>query len=308
MRKTAQLFSFAALLALSGCSIGGGVRAERELELRRDLGTFETLEVRTQNGRVEVQGDSETGEVVASVVKHARGKDQESADAHVEQVSVEWASKSKHPDVLQLAVQIPEAIKRYSPGAHVTLRVPARVALVLRSSNGSIKTYGILGDVDLRTSNGKVEARGIEGTVVVRTSNGAVELGNVTGNLVDVQTSNGKVEAYSIGAASSRVRTANGSIEFVAEQLPEGSGLDMKTSNGSVSVQLPTIEHGEIALRTSNGRVKVDLGGVRAEVQTKKKSRYEARIGSGGPPIRVETSNGGITFESTGLRRAVTSE
>jgi hypothetical protein len=141
-----------------------------------------------------------------------------------------------------------------SPGADITVTVPAST------------------DVDIRTSNGRVEIDGIDGTTRARTSNGAIDLSNLDGE-VEARTNNGSIEyrgSLPVGS-SNELRTSNGSIS-VSFQSEPNVGVDASTSNGKVSVNRPistrrseptyivgTIGQPEsnLIIRTSNGSVTI---------------------------------------------------
>jgi hypothetical protein len=156
-------------------------------------------------------------------------------------------------------------------GVRMVVRVPRRVQLERVS-----------------TSNGEVRVSGIEGNVRASTSNGAVRITNVTGRL-EASTSNGRIEASGV-AGELTLRTSNGAIDVTA---PGFRGpIEASTSNGAITLRLAGGVHADLRATTSNGRVSSDY-----EVTTRgslEKNRLEGRIGEGGPPIRLSSSNGAI--------------
>lgn len=165
---------------------------------------------------------------------------------------------------------------------------PAR----LRSSNGSIRVQGLQGSVDAQTSNASVELLDVQGDAVVRTSNGRVRADNLKGAL-QANTSNAGVTANLSAATGRAVRleTSNGGVDVT---LPTKFDSDVRvgTSNSSITLHLPPDLNARVSAHTSNASVHSDFD-VRMQGDLQK-SRLEGVIGSGGPLIDLNTSNGGI--------------
>ena len=131
-------------------------------------------------------------------------------------------------------------------------------------------------DIDLESSNGSLNATDVRGRLRLRTSNGSIRLTNVGGD-VQADTSNGSVTATLSGTKW------------------EGEGLDIGTSNGSVRVGIPDNYNARIVASSSNGSINFgfpvtmsgNIGGRRRDIDT--------TIGSGGPTIRMRTSNGSVS-------------
>ena len=133
---------------------------------------------------------------------------------------------------------------------------PARTSVRLRSVNGGLSTEGITGDVDAETTNGGIRLEGIQGAVAAKTTNGGI----------DIEVAGGTLGGIGIGA-----RTTNGGITLM---VPEGFGaaLSAKVVNGGITLGFPVQMMGKI------GR------------------NLETTLGRGGPPISLETVNGGVTI------------
>ena len=136
-------------------------------------------------------------------------------------------------------------------------------------------------DLTLTSSNGSLSASDVRGKLRLRTSNGSIRLMDVAGD-VQADTSNGSVTATLSGTRW------------------EGEGLDVVTSNGSVRVTVPDNYNARLVAGTSNGSINVgfpimvqgNIGGRRHEIDT--------TLGSGGPTIRVRTSNGSVSVGRPG--------
>ena len=130
----------------------------------------------------------------------------------------------------------------------------------------------------LTTSNGGISLDGMSGRTRFETQNGGVSLMDVSG---DVQG-----------------RTVNGGVRVSLDGSRwQGDGLNVETTNGGVHMTLPAGYNAELHTETHNGGIDIDfpitvrgrLGDVRRRIDT--------TPGSGGAPLRVRTSNGGVRIE-----------
>jgi DUF4097 and DUF4098 domain-containing protein YvlB len=87
--------------------------------------------------------------------------------------------------------------------------------------------------------------------------------------------------------------TTNGSVgvELSGDRW-NGQGLDLRTTNGSVRLTLPSNYSAHLTTGTVNGGMNIDFpitlqGRINREISTD--------IGQGGAPIRVVTTNGGVS-------------
>ncbi len=122
------------------------------------------------------------------------------------------------------------------------------------------------------TTNGGVSARLVEGTMEFRTTNGGIHLDQVGGD-VRAETTNGGVNAR-LGGTTWR-----------------GRGLDLSTTNGGVSLAIPRGYNARLETGTTNGGLNIDFP---ITVQGRIGKHFETQLGSGGPLVRVVTTNGGV--------------
>ena len=141
-------------------------------------------------------------------------------------------------------------------GWHVSYRltVPTISALSLKTTNGGIAIRDIDGEVEFRTVNGGVKLANMAGAVKGRTSNGGVD--------VDLDGPGWR-----------------------------GAGLDVETSNGGVHLRIPAQYSAQLETGTINGGFNIDFP---LTVQGRIDREINAKLGSGGAPIRVRTHNGGV--------------
>lgn len=133
-------------------------------------------------------------------------------------------------------------------------------------------------DLDLRTHNGGIRVERINGRVDVEALNGGVSIRDVQGEL--------------------RGGTTNGGVMLWLDgDRWVGEGVDLETTNGGVTVVIPERYNARLETGTVNGGLNVDFP---ITVQGMIGRRLSTTLGSGGPLIRVRTTNGGVT-----LRRRV---
>lgn len=122
------------------------------------------------------------------------------------------------------------------------------------------------------TRNGGVSAADVEGELDLHASNGGIHIDNVGGD-VHGETTNGGVSALLSGTSW------------------RGKGLDLQTTNGGVNVRIPRGYNARLETGTTNGGMRVDFP---ITVQGMIGRRIQTQLGSGGPLVRVMTTNGGV--------------
>jgi DUF4097 and DUF4098 domain-containing protein YvlB len=150
-----------------------------------------------------------------------------------------------------------------------------RCAFEAHSSNGSIRVDDVIGDVDITTANAKVVCDCTVGRLVARSSNGKIRVGDHRGAL-DASTSNGLIHAH---------------LHELAKE-----GVSLATSNGRIVLELPADPDADVDVRVDNGVIRsdFDLGGSASDEGSN--GRVRGRLGRGGAPIRLRTSNGTISL------------
>jgi hypothetical protein len=134
------------------------------------------------------------------------------------------------------------------------LAVPTATPLSLKSTNGGISIRDVNSKVDFDTVNGGIKLAGMAGDVEGHTSNGGV----------DVE---------------------------LAGSTWNGSGLDVRTQNGGVKLSIPDGYSAHLETGTVNGGISIQFP---VTVQGTIGKSFSTDLGSGGPTIRVRTSNGGV--------------
>lgn len=136
-------------------------------------------------------------------------------------------------------------------------------------------------DLNLQAHNGGIAISDVSGRIEFNTTNGGVSLSRV-GGAVSGSTTNGGLHVELTGARW------------------EGEALNVKTTNGGVNLVLPDNYSAHLETRTTNGNVKSDFPlNVPLTERGRMPNEVSVDLGSGGPTIRVITTNGGVHLSRT---------
>ena len=127
-------------------------------------------------------------------------------------------------------------------------------------------------NLEALTRNGGVSAEDVEGDLDFQATNGGIRVANVAGD-VHGETMNGGVSALLSGTSW------------------RGKGLDLRTMNGGVSLTLPRGYNARLETGTTNGGMRIDFP---ITLQGLIDKRIHTQLGTGGPLVRVVTTNGGV--------------
>ena len=141
-------------------------------------------------------------------------------------------------------------------------------------------------DIKIKTVNeGHVSVRDLTGAFLVRNVNGDIEMHNIAG--------------------SGTARTVNGPVKVSFRQNPREAS-DFQTVNGPVELQFARDLAADFRFKTFNGSIYSDFPVTALPVHAIQEEHHGAkvvfradrytgaRIGSGGPEIKVENLNGDI--------------
>ncbi len=132
--------------------------------------------------------------------------------------------------------------------------VPRKSDLSLVSHNGGISIIDVQGRLDFTAVNGGVSLRHVGGSVRGGTTNGGL------------------------------------SIELTGDRW-DGEELDVKTTNGGISMSVPENYSAHLETGTVNGNLSIDFP---VTVQGRITREIAVNLGAGGPTIRAMTTNGGV--------------
>jgi hypothetical protein len=252
------MLGLTALLALPGATLGA--QEQDTWNWNGSIGEGRRVYVHNVNGRVKVETGSGNAVEVTAVKRWRRG---DPDDVRIEArmtsggngdviVCALWGERSTCDE---------DGIRRNNESwgrrandvsVDFTVRVPAHARVTANTVNGDVVVAEVRGDVEARTVNGDVEARSTAGRVEARTTNGDI---------------------------------------YVAGTL-SGPGVEYRTVNGSITIELPADAKADVELRTVNGRISTDFP-VTFD-GTINPRRINAAIGGGGPSLVAATTNGSI--------------
>ncbi len=122
------------------------------------------------------------------------------------------------------------------------------------------------------TENGGISAEDVRGEMNFEATNGGIHVSGVGGNV--------------------RARTTNGGVTAdLSGTSWQGKGLDLQTTNGGATVNVPRGYNAQLETGTTNGGMRIDFP---ITVRGSLTKRISTQLGSGGPLVRVITTNGGV--------------
>src|ERR1039458_7858355 len=125
--------------------------------------------------------------------------------------------------------------------------------------------------------------------------NGGIHLADLRGN-IDFEALNGGVTLERL-AGEVHGHTTNGGVPVTpAGDRWDGTGLNVETTNGGVSLNVPSSYSAHIETSTVNGGVNVEFP-ITLHGRIDKNLSFD--IGNGGPTIRATTTNGGIRIRKS---------
>jgi hypothetical protein len=148
----------------------------------------------------------------------------------------------------------PETRRDYFWSVSYEVFVPRRSDLSLTAHNGGISISDVQGRLEFTAVNGGVALRRVGGTVHGGTTNGGL------------------------------------SIELTGDRW-DGEEMDVKTTNGGISMSVPENYSAHLETGTVNGNLSIDFP---VTVQGRITRELAVNLGSGGPTVRAMTTNGGV--------------
>jgi hypothetical protein len=133
-----------------------------------------------------------------------------------------------------------------------------------------------LSDVTVKANNGGVTISDVSGQIHFDAVNGGVHLKRVMGDITG--------------------GTVNGGIQVeMAGATWQGRQMELKTSNGGVTLSMPSAFSAHIQAETGMGRIHSDFP--LPQEASAKSQRLDFNVGGGGAPIHITTGNGGINLK-----------
>ena len=159
-----------------------------------------------------------------------------------------------------------------------------------RTSGGSIRLESSSGAVFAETSGGAIRLNQVAGEVYAKTSGGRIRIGNA-GASVEARTSGGSIDIESAGGAV-QARTSGGSVAVGFTGQPDGDS-ELRTSGGSVTAYLRDDVCANLSASTSGGRVTSDFPDISAD-NSAGRGKLQQTLNGGGPELVLRTSGGSV--------------
>ncbi|MFB3853986.1 MAG: DUF4097 domain-containing protein [Vicinamibacterales bacterium] len=299
-RQRAWCFTAAgfAVVLVSGCDIRIGGQSAGVTEVVKkefSVSGIADLTLETFDGAVEIRA-WDRPEVFVDVEKRAADR------AGVDAIQVVTQQEGNRIAVKTLGPPRRDAITigfAVSPSARIVASVPRRVNLVVSSGDGSIAIERVEGRIDLKTGDGPIKGAELAGELTARTGDGTIRLESIDGR-ADIVTEDGGV--WLKGSLDLlRLRTGDGSVRVrIEDARPMAGDWEIRTLDGSLTLELPEGFNAELDATTGDGRVVLDREDSPAGDRADRHS-VRTRLGSGGAVLRLRTGDG--TIRVTGLQR-----
>jgi hypothetical protein len=244
------------------------------------------VRVHNANGRIRVIGEDRS-DVEVLATKVGRAESDEAVAALLREIRVLCGLVG---GALEVEVDVPRRWNRRGH-AHLEVRVPRGTSVEVATSNGKICIENLCGAVRARSSNGSVDVTSVVGDIDVNASNAKVCCSHTQGHLV-ARSSNGKIQLEE-HRGSIDASTSNGLIMADLEELGR-EGVQLAASNGRIVLVLPESVDADVDIRVDNGVIRNDRE--LCKCTSDRSDRLRGRIGSGGIPIRLRTSNGSVSL------------
>lgn len=128
--------------------------------------------------------------------------------------------------------------------------------------------------------------------VTLHGSNGEIRASGIGGHFT-AETSNGRITATGLQQGAT-VSTTNGVIALTFDHVG-GEGIRSETTNGTITISIPSTTNADLSARVTNGAITHE--GLDLQISEASRRRVDGRLGAGGAPIRLETTNGTITVK-----------
>jgi putative adhesin len=220
--------------------------------------------------RVRIEGETSRGDFDAVGLAQAISLVSTSGDIELSQMTGESRVQSTSGDITLR--DLAQAVVRVTAGDLDAVEVKG--PLTVRATSGDLSAQQIHGNLRLETSTGDVEVHGVEGSVFISTSAGEVEVTAADCDSCVIETASGDITARVVSAPRLvQVRSSSGSVDL---DLPPGAGgtLDLQTASGSMQVKSAV------------------------NVETMNRNRLSGRLGGSGT-VAVRTSSGDITLAAS---------
>ena len=284
IRKSA----IALAILLPGC-VHHGIEESATERFRFEVSERPRLEVELDRGSIEILGMDDSAEVSVIVNKLARAVNEEVARSSLERLSVR---ADQEGETIRVRVKREGGWRKThgSLRSDVEIKVPRDSNLMLTTHDGRIELRDVRGDIHAESGDGRLRFDGIVGNVNARTADGSIVGQNVRGAF-DVRTGDGRIELTGSFNGLQAV-SSDGSITVdCLEALPLARDWMLRSSDGSISLTVPSEFSADLEASTSDGRIESDLPLADPRVTA---NRVKGTLGEGGKLVLIKTSDGRV--------------
>jgi hypothetical protein len=209
-------------------------------------------------------------------ISNVNGKiDVEPGGANSVEVVATKVARGASPEAAREALQRIEIIEAATPSSvKIETKLQRGGGGLFHASGGEVR-YAVKvpanAEVHFTTVNGGIELMGLTGRITAETTNGGVRARDVSGPI--------------------HASTTNGGVDVDLTRVSE-SGVKLECTNGGIKLRLPQDAKATITASITNGGI--DTGGLSLDTTESSRRRLEARLNGGGPPVRLDGTNGGI--------------
>jgi DUF4097 and DUF4098 domain-containing protein YvlB len=193
----------------------------------------------------------------------------------------------------------------------IAVRMPADVALTVRTLAGDVVVEALAGRVRLAVVSGDLRVEGCSGTVDVEAVSGDIQIVDLTADLsaqavggdvevrgfealvLEAESVSGSVTVRESEARTVRISSHSGDLLYAGRTPADGS-VELTSFSGDAVVRVPEGSGFEVDASTSSGEVSL---GVDAEISEKTQRRLRARTSQPGPRLRLKSFSGSVAVE-----------
>jgi hypothetical protein len=274
-RRTAALVLFLGLGTFAMAALGEEATFERDLAV---TGRAE-LTVATGSGTIHLM-PSDNGRI------HISGRVHSNWGANDDQVR----EIAAHPPIEQTGNIVRIGARHenlHNISIDYEIQAPANAFLDAATGSGSVIDDGVGANAKLNTGSGSIHATGLQGGFSIETGSGNIYAEQTGDGDVKAETGSGSIELRSLHGA---LRAQTGSGDIKAGGTPAGP---WRLDTGSGSVELWT-DGAAMALDASTGSGRIECDREMVEQTSSEKHHLSAKVGGGGPLVKVETGSGSI--------------
>lgn len=258
--SSTRWMALAVMLLATQAAISQAATVEEQIDHTYPFAVSDRLELRNTNGSIAVEV-WDRQEVRIKALKKVQASSEDAAEAALAELEVEIQQAS---DGLRIETHHPGKGRSWWSGRGISSSVEYEITVPSRAN------------LDLGTVNGKIRLSGVSGELELSSTNGSIKAANC----------GGAVSAH----------TTNGSIDVELRQLASEETMSLRTTNGGITLALPTDSRVTFTARTTNGSIRSDLPVTQRGSSSR--TRLDGEINGGGGRIELRTTNGGIRIEA----------